>query len=186
MKKIWTLGVMGAFLVAFSMGAAAQQAATKPATATQKPVVKKDAKTEKEDEKEEATGGMKVKLPDAVSKAFKTAYPGAVIKGTDKETENGKTVYEVESVDKGLNRDLLYAENGTVLECEEQVKEADLPAPVMAAFKQAYPKATITKAEKTTKGTVVQYDLALKNAAKPEASFFPDGKPVPAAAPEKK
>lgn len=127
-------------------------------------------------------GTAKSKLPEAVTKAFKAAYPEAVIKGTSKESENGKTVYEVESVDKGLNRDLVYAADGSVLECEEQITQADIPAPVAAALKQAYPKATITKAERTTRGQVSQYDLTLKGAPKREASFFPDGKAVPASA----
>jgi hypothetical protein len=131
-------------------------------------------------------GASKNTLPDAVTKAFKTAYPDAVIKNAGKETENGKTVYEVESVDKGLNRDLVYAADGTVLECEEQVKNADVPAPVLAALKQLYPKATITKAEKTTKGQAVQYDLALKGARQSEVSFLPDGRPVTAAADKEK
>jgi len=185
MKKTWALATLAAFVLALGSAALAQQAPAK--APAQKPAVKKEAKTEKEDdEKQEATkAGTKVQLPAPVATAFKKAYPDAVINASSKETENGKTVYEIESVDKGLNRDLLYAADGTVLECEEQIKEADIPAPVMAALKQIYPKATITKAERTTKGPVLQYDLALKGAAKPEVSFFPDGKPVPAA-PEKK
>jgi len=89
-------------------------------------------------------------------------------------------------VDKGLNRDLLYAADGTVLECEEQVKDADVPAAVISALKQLYPRATITKAEKTTRGDAMQYDLTLKGAPKAEASFQPDGKPVAPTAAEKK
>jgi hypothetical protein len=131
-------------------------------------------------------GASKHKLPDAVTTAFKTAYPDAIIKNAGKETEDGKTVYEVESVDKGLNRDLVYSADGTVLECEEQVKDADVPAPILAALKQLYPKATITKAERTTKGQSVQYDLALQGAGKSEVSFLPDGRPVTAAADKEK
>jgi hypothetical protein len=183
MRKVWTFGIMAAFVVSLGAFAAAQQATTKPAT--KKPAVK--AAEKEDDEKDEAMKpGTKVALPAAVTAAFTKAYPAAQIKASAKETENGKTVYEVESVDKGLNRDLLYAEDGTVLECEEQIRETDLPSPVAAALKQLYPKATITKAERTTKGTVVQYDLALKGAPKPEVSFLPDGKPAPAPAPEKK
>jgi hypothetical protein len=109
-----------------------------------------------------------------------------VIKNTAKETENGKAVYEVESVDKGMNRDLIYNPDGTVVECEEQISPADLPAPVAAALKQLYPKATITKAEKLMKGQTLQYEMALKGAAKASAAFTPDGKLVPTVPPEKK
>lgn len=185
MKKVWTFLTLAAFIAALGSLVAARQAQTKPNT--QKPVVKKEVKTEKEDEEKEdqEKAGTKVDLPAQVAAAFKKAYPTAVIKASSKEVEDGKTIYEIESVDKGLNRDLLYAADGTVLECEEQIKEADVPAPVIAALKKLYPTATITKAERTTKGKVLQYDLALAGAPKPEASFFPDGKPV-SETPEKK
>ena len=104
---------------------------------------------------ETVKAGTKVELPPAVASAFKKAYPNAVINASAKEEENGETVYEIESVDKGMNRDLLYRADGTVLECEEQIKEADLPAPVIAALKTLYPKATVTKAERTTKGALL-------------------------------
>jgi uncharacterized cupredoxin-like copper-binding protein len=169
MRRLWIGGVVVAFVVSSAGFAAAGQAAGKPAPKT--------AGVAQEAKKPAATAA----LPATVATAFTKAYPDAVIKNSSKETENGKVVYEVESVDKGLNRDLLYAADGTVLECEEQVAEADIPAPVLAALKQLYPKATVTKAEKTTKGQAIQFDLALKGAPKAEVSFLPDGKPVPAA-----
>jgi len=200
MKKAWTLGTLAAFVVALAALVVACQGTTEPAAqkpvvekaattepAAQTPVVEKAAASEKEDEEKEETqkAGSKVELPPAVASAFKKAYPNAVINASAKEEENGKTVYEIESVDKGMNRDLLYSADGTVLECEEQIKEADLPAPVIAALKALYPKSTITKAERTTKGTLLQYDLALAGAPVAELSLLPDGKPVPAT-PEKK
>jgi uncharacterized membrane protein YkoI len=152
MKAIWTLGIAGGLVFALAAGAAEGQAAKKPAAT--------------------------VKLPPAVAEAFQKAYPDATIEGTSKETEKGKTVYEVESVDKGMNRDLSYAADGTLLECEEQIKPEDLPAAVADAFKKLYPKASITKAERTTEGQTVKYELAVKGAPKREVSFTPDGKPV--------
>ena len=186
MIRVWTWGTVAAIVVSFGVAVGAQQATTKPAT--QKPVVKKEAKQEKEDgEKAEAKKpAAKVQLPAAVTAAFKKSYPDAVIKNSAKETEGGKTVYEVESVDKGMNRDLIYNPDGTVVEFEEQIKPADLPAPVAAALKQLYPKATITKAEKLMNGETIQYEMALKGTAKPSATFTPDGKLVPAPPPEKK
>ena len=67
-------------------------------------------------------------LPPAVLKAFKTAYPNAVITGASKETENGVTLYEVESVDGKLNRDLLYTADGKATEIEETIAPENLPA----------------------------------------------------------
>jgi hypothetical protein len=163
MRKFWALGTLVAFIVASGSLVAAQQAATKPATATKYKIA--------------------VHLPAAITAAFKKAYPNATIRGTSKETENGKTVYEVESVDNGSARDLIYGADGQVIEIEEQMNPADLPAPVGAGVKKLYPTATIAVAEKMTRGTTVQYELQLKGAAKKSVSFTPDGKLVE---PEKK
>jgi uncharacterized membrane protein YkoI len=189
MKNVWALGTLAAFVVALSAFVAAQQATTKPTD--QKPTVKKDAKTEKDDEEKEGQEGAKqytiaVKLPAAITTAFEKSYPNATIRGTAQETEGGKTVYEVESVDKGKARDLMYNVDGTVISIEEEMNAADLPAPVTAALKKLYPKATITVAEKLTEGTTIEYELQIKGAAVTSVAFLPDGKVVPPEAPEKK
>lgn len=121
------------------------------------------------------------KLPAPILAAFRQSYPNAVIKGAAKETENGKTVWEVESIDNKLSRDLVYNPDGTVVEIEEQVEPASLPAAVTAALKGKYPAASITKAEKMTKGTALSYEMALKGAAVKSIEITPDGKIVPAA-----
>jgi uncharacterized cupredoxin-like copper-binding protein len=159
-KKTLSLGIAAAIVLCFGVAVTAQQAKTPPA--------KKAA--------------AKVQVPAAITTAFEKAFPTATIKNVAKETEDGKTVYEVESVDKGLNRDLIYNPDGTVVEMEEQVNPADLPAPVADALKKLYPKATITKAEKLMKGQTLTYEMALKGAAKSSVEFTPEGKvvtPVP-------
>jgi Putative beta-lactamase-inhibitor-like, PepSY-like len=120
-------------------------------------------------------------LPAPILGAFRTSYPNATIKNAAKETEGGKTVWEVESIDNGLARDLVYNPDGTVVEFEEQIDPAVLPAAVSGALKATYPKATITKAEKLMKGTVLTYELALKGAAVKSVEITPEGKLVPAA-----
>jgi hypothetical protein len=118
-------------------------------------------------------------LPAPILTAFRTSYPNATIKGAAKETEGGKTVWEVESIDNGLARDLIYSPDGTVVEFEEQIDPASLPAAVSAALTAKYPKATITKAEKLMKSTTVTYEMALKGAAVTSVEITPDGKVVP-------
>ena len=125
MRKFWALGTLAAFILAAGSSLVAQQATTKPAA--QKPAVEKEAKTEKEDDEKDEQEGAKVykiavQLPAPVTAAFKKAYPKATIRGTAKETENGKTVYEVESVENGKARDFMYAADGTVLEIEEETQ----------------------------------------------------------------
>jgi len=101
-------------------------------------------------------------LPPAVLKAFKAAYPNAVIKGASKEVENGVTQYEVESVDGDLNRDLLYLADGKVIEIEETTAPENLPAPVKQTLAKDYTGVKVIKAEILTKDGVKSYELSIE------------------------
>jgi len=118
----------------------------------------------------------KVTLPPAIESAFKAAYPNATITNASKEKEGGQEIWEVESVDRGLHRDLNYKLDGTVIEIEEEVTEADFPPAVAAAIKARYPKATVAKREKLTKDRAVSYEVQLKGAGVGEVVLTPDGK----------
>ncbi len=98
-------------------------------------------------------------LPTAVLASFHKAYPKAEIKGTAQETEKGETYFEIESVDNGLSRDLLYLADGTVVEIEESVDPAKLPASVKAFVKNKYPHGKIAAAEKNFRDGATTYDL---------------------------
>lgn len=117
----------------------------------------------------------KSKLPTAVEAAFKKAYPTATIKNSSSETEAGKVQWEVESVDGKINRDLVYLADGTLVTAEEQIDAAAVPAPVLTALKARYAKATVTKYEKLTTGTVVTYEMTITGAAVKAAEIAPDG-----------
>ncbi len=118
-------------------------------------------------------------LPQAVSAAFHQAYPSATILSWSREKDNGKMVYEVESRDGTTRRDLLYSSTGETLEIEETIPAADLPAPVQEALKSAAPGATVTRAERVTRGPVVTYELAIKVGGKTSSlAFDPNGKPI--------
>ncbi len=99
-------------------------------------------------------------LPAAVAAAFHKTYPAAKIKGASSEVENGKSLYEVESIDGKLYRDLLYTEDGICVEIEETIPAKSVPEEVMASFKKELPKGKIQKAEKVTKGETIQYEIA--------------------------
>ena len=119
-------------------------------------------------------------LPAPILAAFTQSYPKATIKNASKETEDGKTVWEVESIDGGLARDLMYNPDGTVIDIEEEVAMAAVPPVVADAVKAKYPKATVTKAEKKTAGKAVTYEFTLKGAKEASIELTPDGKTVPA------
>ncbi len=101
-------------------------------------------------------------VPSAVISAFVKAYPKAEVKGYSTETENGKTYYEVESMQGKTSLDVSYLADGTATEVEEGVAAKDLPNPVMQAVKAKYPKGKIAKAEKKTADTLVTYELKVK------------------------
>ncbi|MHB8078667.1 MAG: PepSY-like domain-containing protein [Candidatus Krumholzibacteriia bacterium] len=118
-------------------------------------------------------------VPAAVMTAFHNAYPKAEIKGTAKEVENGKTYFEIESIDGGMSRDLLYLADGTVTEIEEAVDPATLPAPVKAAAEAKYPQGKIVKAERTTRDAATTYDLQIMSGkTKENLTLGPDGKAI--------
>jgi hypothetical protein len=105
-------------------------------------------------------------LPKAVSAAFQKTYPKATIVGTAMEVENGKTMYEVESKDGGVNRDLLYTDKGEVFEIEESVTSESLPADMKVTLEKQFTKFKLVKGEKVTQGAKVEYDLQVKSAQK--------------------
>jgi hypothetical protein len=98
-------------------------------------------------------------VPPAVLAAFEKAYPHAKIRGTSTEVENGKTCFEIESVDGTGSRDVLYLPDGTVAEVEEAVPPGALPGAVRSAVGKEFAKAKIAKAEKTTRGTDIFYEV---------------------------
>jgi hypothetical protein len=118
----------------------------------------------------------KVQLPPAVESAFKAAYPNATIKNVTKEKLAGKDVYEVESVDAGKTRDIIYRPDGVIAVLEEQIAAADLPAPVAAAIAKEFPKATVTRYERVVENGATRYEVQLKGARVGSAEYLPDGK----------
>src|SRR5262245_7668500 len=70
------------------------------------------------------------KLPKAVADAVKAKFPGAELKGAEKEEEDGKTIYEVALVHKGVTYDVSATADGKIVEVEKLITAKDLPAAV--------------------------------------------------------
>lgn len=121
------------------------------------------------------TSPAKPKMPPAIEVAFTTAYPRAVVKNVSKEAENGVVQYELETVDGATKRDLIYLTDGTLVVDETTIAMSDVPAPVLAALKTRYPKATVTLYERLTKPSGVSYEMQLKGVGVAEAEIAPDG-----------
>ena len=119
-------------------------------------------------------------LPAAVARTAATESHGAKVRGYSAEKENGQTLYEVELTVNGHHRDVLIDTTGTVVEVEEQVKLADVPAVVRDSLRAAAGMGRVTGVESVTKsGRIVAYEARVNTKGKrSEVSVDPDGKRI--------
>lgn len=91
-------------------------------------------------------------VPKAVVAAAKKKYPGASVIRYERESDEGKTLYEVKMKQGERQFDAKYTAEGTLIEEEEILREADLPPAVRAAFKKSpQGKAPIHQVERVAK-----------------------------------
>ena len=100
-------------------------------------------------------------VPGPVTSAFQKSYPQAEIRGYAKEMEGGKIYYEIESMNGKMSLDALYFPDGSLAEVEEGISPADLSPLVKEGVSVKHAHATITRAEKTTLGDKITYELQL-------------------------
>ena len=119
-------------------------------------------------------------LPPAVEKTVAEVSKGATIKGFSRETQKGKTTYEVELVVNGHTKDVEMEPDGTVAEVEEEAAMGSLPANVKAGLEAKAAGGKILKVETLTKGgKLVAYEAKIeKGGKKSEMQVGPDGKPL--------
>ncbi|RFM26425.1 PepSY-like domain-containing protein [Deminuibacter soli] len=93
--------------------------------------------------------------PVAAQAAFQKAYPGATKVKWGREDAD----YEVNFTAGGKELSAVYDASGTLKETEEDIRTAELPAPVAAYIKQHYKGASIKEAAKITRaGGEVNYE----------------------------
>lgn len=120
-------------------------------------------------------------LPPAVLKTADELARTATIVGFAKETEGGKTVYEVETKVGGKTRDVTIDGEGKIITVEEEVDLASIPAPARAAIeKAAGDGGKVTLVEKVSHGEQVKFEAQVqpKKGKKTEVSFLADGRPA--------
>ena len=105
-------------------------------------------------------------LPPAVQSAMRAQTNGATILGASKEREDGRMTYEVETRLNNKGRDLTFAEDGTLLEVEQEVNLDSLPQRAQEAIRMRAGAGTIKKIESVAQGAHISY----------EAEFIRDGK----------
>lgn len=131
-----------------------------------------DDDDEGEDEDEESVTWDQ--LPPAVQKTLNSmlqeAQPSALVRGD----EDGFLVYEAEYEQDGRKRELKVTEQGEVLEIEEEISPADLPAAILAQIQKRFPGAEIKEAE-TVIRTFYEVELVWEDGKEREVKLFANG-----------
>ncbi len=121
------------------------------------------------------------KLPPAVQKTVQAETAGgSKLAGVTKETEDGKTVYEIETkLGNGRTRDLTVDAFGSIVSVEEEVSLAEIPAAARAAIERLAGDGVVTKVESVTKGPVKTFEATIYlNGKNSEVTVTPDGKAI--------
>jgi hypothetical protein len=117
------------------------------------------------------------RCPSVVTEAAAKAVPGGKIIACKAEREHDKQQFEIKLDSDGKRIELDISPEGAVLQTEERVELAMVPAPVMTALAAKYPGSKAERAEKQTKtGSGVSYEIAFVDQGKRhEATFSADG-----------
>lgn len=101
-------------------------------------------------------------IPAIVKTSFEKTYPHAVIKGVGKENENGEVMFEIESMDGSVRRDILFKKDGTIYEVETTIRSSELPRSVQSSIHKKFPGYTVIRAESTIHAADSSYEVLLK------------------------
>lgn len=132
--------------------------------------------TDEEDEKLPLS-----RVPAKVMSALKAKYPKAEIVSAGKGDQDGTKVYEFELKQGALKWEAAFTLDAKFAGSEEVLKESQVPAPVLKAFRDKYPQAVVEEIEKAVtvekNAEKVVYEFVMKTAkGKVEALFDPSGK----------
>jgi len=119
-------------------------------------------------------------LPGPVQATVKEQIAqGATVRNLVTDRENGKLEYEAELTVNGKHRDLTMDASGKVLEAEDAVAIAEVPAPARAAFDKA--GKTVSVEAVSQDGKLVAYEAVVRksNGKRTEVRVTPEGKPAP-------
>jgi hypothetical protein len=112
-----------------------------------------------DDVKPAKTDVEKTVLPETVIKAFETDNPDLSVDEFEKGEVDGKVVYEIETVEGEIQKDFVYAEDGTLIQTEEEISVDELPEEVAKAVKAAHPDGEIVEGELITRVTGKFYGI---------------------------
>jgi len=98
-------------------------------------------------------------MPAEVLQAFHEAYPNAEVRGYFEKRHINKKIYEILFTYEGQRIDASYASNGRLIEVEETIAPAKLPAAAHDKISNSFKKAVIKRVEKVMKGRNLAYEV---------------------------
>lgn len=118
----------------------------------------------------------KKNMPTAALKTFEAAFPKVKVNVYLTESENGKILYEFETFEETIKRDILYTPGGTLDEVEDVLTTKTIPAEIAKAITTEMYKSRILGGKKTTKGSEVTFDVKIKFKKTGKVILSTDGK----------
>lgn len=111
------------------------------------------------------------KIPKPVMESLNAKFPEAKIQKWTKESENGKTVYDIEFKQKGRKAEADIFEDGSIQNFEREFDAKKLPAAVIESVEKKYPKAAMKEVMEITemkngKETHGGFEIVLETDAK--------------------
>jgi hypothetical protein len=86
------------------------------------------------------------KLPDKVLQALHARFPKAEIHKWTREKEDGRILFDIEFTQEGRKLEADIAVEGTIVNWEQEIPSAELPAAVRTAVEKRYPGADLRQA----------------------------------------
>lgn len=118
------------------------------------------------------TNNTEKQTPDVVLNNFKSDFPDAV--NPEWEYEDG--YYEVEWMENGVEKELLYDENGNLIASETEIATSELPSAITEFILENYPDYSLKEAEIQEKSGEVYYFVEIeKGNDELELKFTEDG-----------
>jgi hypothetical protein len=116
-------------------------------------------------------------LPPAVQKTIRDQSQGDDVKGITRETEKGRTQYEVETIRSGKHRDFLVDTKGVLVEVEEETALDSIPVQAKEAITRKVAGGKLGMVETVTKDGATLYEASYTavNGKKHEVRVKPDG-----------
>jgi hypothetical protein len=120
-------------------------------------------------------------IPAAVQKSFQAQAKRGRLGDMNKSVEDGVTYYSVDVISGRKTVNVTFDATGAFWGEEEDMLQADLPAPVKRALKLHQGTSEVTDVNRTTEGTNTTYEIEFREDHKEKRyfDFKPDGTLIP-------